>query len=131
MAIEVFVGCDMEGDFCLYVKRGGKYLTESQLDEFAPDLDEFLNSDKGKELLPLPEDDDPDECECNYCDATVSRKDQYFATPCGTFCDDCMTEHAKECGVCAHEFDIQGDDEEDEGEADVRPADTTEKLWTI
>jgi hypothetical protein len=32
--------------------------------------------------------------------------DRYAATPCGTFCDDCMVEHAKECEVCRHEFDI-------------------------
>jgi hypothetical protein len=44
---------------------------------------------------------------CQGCAAEVDRNyDRYAATPCGTFCDDCMVEHAKECEVCRHEFDI-------------------------
>lgn len=46
--------------------------------------------------------------ECSDCNHSVSENDPYFATPCGTFCSDCMeTKHSKECGVCASEFDLK------------------------
>lgn len=43
------------------------------------------------------------------CGATVTANDPYFATPCGTFCETCMREHAKHCDVCAREFGLEGD----------------------
>ena len=54
-------------------------------------------------------------CRCNgeNCDAMVGPNDPYFATPCGSFCSECMeTEHASGCGICAGEFDLQGPAEE-------------------
>lgn len=47
--IHVFVGCDMQGDACLYLKRGecdgeGEgYLTSQELEEIAQDLEQRLN----------------------------------------------------------------------------------------
>jgi len=51
----------------------------------------------------------PDESvECTTCTARVHRDDPYFATPCGTYCSDCMrAEHAKTCDICAHEFNLR------------------------
>lgn len=43
--------------------------------------------------------------ECNDCTAMVDSNDSYFATPCGTFCDECMEDHVKECEICAKEFE--------------------------
>lgn len=40
-------------------------------------------------------------CECGE---SVSQNDPYFASPCGTFCEDCMREHLQGCGVCRKEF---------------------------
>jgi hypothetical protein len=31
----------------------------------------------------------------------------YYATPCGTFCGECMQEHAKHCKICAKEFGLE------------------------
>ncbi len=46
--------------------------------------------------------------QCSDCDADVEPGDLYFATPCGTFCRECMeSKHARECGVCASEFDLE------------------------
>lgn len=45
--------------------------------------------------------------ECSECGAAVDRVDTYAATPCGTFCVECMENtHARSCGICAKEFDI-------------------------
>ena len=47
----------------------------------------------------------------------VGPNDPYFATPCGSYCSDCMeTEHASGCGICASEFDLQGSAEEQPSE---------------
>jgi hypothetical protein len=51
--------------------------------------------------------DDPDEIGCTVCDASVHREDQYFATPCGTYCSSCMQQHTKECEICAAEFELE------------------------
>lgn len=52
---------------------------------------------------------DKESVECQECEAKVDPDDPYFATPCGTFCGNCMkNKHAKECGVCAGEFDLKG-----------------------
>lgn len=31
----------------------------------------------------------------------------YYATPCGTFCGECMQEHAKHCTICAKDFGLE------------------------
>ena len=39
----------------------------------------------------------------------------YYATPCGTFCGECMQEHAKHCKICAKDFGLeQGEGEKTE-----------------
>ena len=44
---------------------------------------------------------------CSDCDYMVTEDDPYFATPCGTFCTECMeTKHARTCEICAGEFDL-------------------------
>lgn len=44
--------------------------------------------------------------QCSECDDEVDKNDDFFSSPCGTFCDDCMHKHAKTCGVCKSEFDL-------------------------
>lgn len=125
--ITVSVGCDMEGDYCLYIQRDGRYLSEHQMDRLAPLLDDFLNSDEGQRLLPEAEDDEeddedededsPNKCGCSgdNCKTMVTRADSYFATPCGTYCGSCMALHVKECGVCKSEFRDEFEFEDEEG----------------
>ena len=31
----------------------------------------------------------------------------YYATPCGTFCGECIQEHAKHCTICAKDFGLE------------------------
>lgn len=51
---------------------------------------------------------------CSDCDTPVTRDDPYFATPCGTFCEPCMREkHAPGCGICASEFDLKTEDDDE------------------
>ena len=48
-----------------------------------------------------------DKTQCAHedgCDTTVEPDSRYFATPCGTFCDEHMKEHAKDCEVCRKAF---------------------------
>ena len=52
------------------------------------------------------------ECNGEGCEVIVAESDPYFATPCGTFCSECMEKcdgHAKGCGICANEFDLDDD----------------------
>ncbi len=52
-------------------------------------------------------------CNGQGCETIVGPRDPYFATPCGSYCSDCMeTEHAPGCGICASEFDLEGPVEE-------------------
>jgi len=52
-------------------------------------------------------------CNGQDCETIVGPRDPYFATPCGSYCSDCMeTEHAPGCGICASEFDLEGTVEE-------------------
>lgn len=56
-----------------------------------------------------------DKCACSECNTLVTRSDPYFATPCGTFCSSCMeSKHAKECGICKSEFDLDPEPEQSE-----------------
>jgi hypothetical protein len=48
--------------------------------------------------------EDSEECSQDGCKETVSRDEPYFATPCGTWCDEHMRGHVEGCGVCADEF---------------------------
>lgn len=50
---------------------------------------------------------------CSDCDTEVEPDAPYYSTPCGTFCDECMAKHVKDCGVCASEFADDFDEEEE------------------
>lgn len=52
---------------------------------------------------------------CGDCNAELDEaQGDYMASPCGSFCRECMEKHAREgCGVCAAEFGIKTDDEEE------------------
>lgn len=41
---------------------------------------------------------------CSDCGEDVTEDDKYFATPCGTFCDECMGKHMEVCEICRNEF---------------------------
>ncbi len=41
---------------------------------------------------------------CTDCEASVAEDDPYSATPCGTYCVDCMSSHMAECEICRKEF---------------------------
>lgn len=64
------------------------------------------------ELLAAEESRGKIECSHEGCKELVSPDDDYYSSPCGTYCDDHMHEHAKECGVCAKEFGLGGGDDE-------------------
>ena len=52
------------------------------------------------------------QCNGTGCETMVGPRDPYFATPCGSYCSECMeTEHAPGCGICASEFDLEASDE--------------------
>lgn len=72
---------------------------------------------EGLDCYPTEEPDKTLTYECNgeKCGAKVYPEDPYYATPCGTFCSDCMHDHAKECEICASEFEIEPDEEDEEG----------------
>lgn len=74
-------------------------VTEEQLRAAAKKL--------GLKLVPIAASIRSPNEQCSECDTVVSPADPYYATPCGTFCSQCMEKHAKECGVCAHEFDLK------------------------
>lgn len=56
------------------------------------------------------EDDDDDKAHdpmpCSECGTPVPEGAPFYATPCGTFCVECMGAHMESCGVCAHEFEF-------------------------
>jgi hypothetical protein len=52
------------------------------------------------------------QCSGDGCKEVVKPEGDYYATPCGTFCDGCMKEHAKHCEICRNEFDIEIEDED-------------------
>jgi hypothetical protein len=41
---------------------------------------------------------------CQGCCGDVDEEEPYHATPCGTYCHECMRKHVQSCGVCADEF---------------------------
>jgi len=43
-------------------------------------------------------------CSTEDCNTPVSPDGRYFATYCGTFCDECGVEHVKECSTCADDL---------------------------
>lgn len=45
-----------------------------------------------------------EECNGSKCETMVEPDEDYFATPCGTYCSECMLEHLKTCEICRHEF---------------------------
>lgn len=57
---------------------------------------------------------DDSSCPCQDCDTPVGEDETYYATPCGTFCDECMAKHVQTCGICHDEF-----------AEDFEPAETT------
>lgn len=62
--------------------------------------------DRQTKQMHVFEQHEADEIECSECPAVVEPRDQYFASPCGTFCDGCMYKHAQGCDICRKEFDI-------------------------
>jgi hypothetical protein len=42
--------------------------------------------------------------ECTDCETVVHPNDPYFGTFCGTFCQDHMASHVRECWVCRDDF---------------------------
>jgi len=94
--------------------RGNHVVTSEEQSQIVDMLQEFKgNAEHALEKLGEGDQDkDPDEVQCRDCDHMVRRSDPYFATPCGTSCSHCMeTKHAKECGICADEFDLEDEDE--------------------
>jgi hypothetical protein len=45
-----------------------------------------------------------DSVPCSDCDTPVEPGDPFYATPCGTYCEECMCRHMSECEICRHEF---------------------------
>ena len=45
-------------------------------------------------------------CSEAECGAIVRPEDPYFATPCGTFCEEHMRAHVKQCEICASQFEL-------------------------
>ena len=44
---------------------------------------------------------------CSTCAQPVVSADPYYATPCGTFCAECMeTKHGVDCEICRSEFNL-------------------------
>jgi hypothetical protein len=48
-----------------------------------------------------------EQCSGDSCKTIVTPDDPYYATPCGTYCGECMKEHAKDCEICRKEFDLE------------------------
>lgn len=53
---------------------------------------------------------------CQICGERVYADEDYYSSPCGTFCGMCMERHAIECEVCSKEFgfdnEFNNEDEE-------------------
>jgi len=121
--IQHSIGIDGDGDTCAYfqiISPDGehvRYLEEKEIDErvtfiFKPFTKrEQKNLEDGYEL--------DGSCECSTCTTVVDPNEEYFATPCGTFCDSCMSDHAEECEVCASEFGLKSDSDDDEEDDDA------------
>lgn len=45
-----------------------------------------------------------EQCNGPRCEVMVEPDDHYYATPCGTFCVECMDEHMRECPSCREEM---------------------------
>ena len=52
-------------------------------------------------------------CSGDSCHTIVTSDAPYYATPCGTFCESCMREHAKGCEICRNEFDLEEEEDSD------------------
>lgn len=52
----------------------------------------------------MGEQNEPCTCNGSGCDQEVLAEDPYYATPCGTYCSDCMEKHIAVCEVCKSEF---------------------------
>jgi len=55
-----------------------------------------------------------EEAQCNGqdCKEIVTPDDDYYGTQCGTYCGECMKEHAKHCNICRAEFDIEVEEDD-------------------
>lgn len=53
---------------------------------------------------------------CTACEDPGGIDNDVKSTPCGSYCEECLKEHVKECEICAGEFPelIEEDEEEDE-----------------
>jgi hypothetical protein len=68
----------------------------------------------------------PDWARCNGSDANgvecpeiLEQGQDYFSSPCGTYCEPHMQEHAKHCEICAKEFGLPFG--EDQTTCDMHP----------
>lgn len=101
--INVSVGCDMEGDYCLYIQRDGVYLTEDELDQLSPALTDYFNSDEGRGMLAdPPEDEDDEEAGDDLCDLCMtSQVNVDRTTACGkTIGIECGCDKSNADGTC-------------------------------
>lgn len=46
-----------------------------------------------------------EQCNGAGCQEMVEDDEEYYATPCGTYCGECMVEHMKACEICRQEFE--------------------------
>lgn len=90
--------CDLLGDLMHFCDRHGFDFDNELRKARGHYAEETMRSDDSPEQ--------PDTENCSDCDAPVDREAPYFATPCGTFCEACMTKHAAQCEICATEFDL-------------------------
>lgn len=68
---------------------------KAALAAIAPQVDEA--DEGGNTGNPIP---------CSDCGTPVPEGTPFYASPCGTFCLECMGAHMEECGVCAKEFEF-------------------------
>jgi hypothetical protein len=66
----------------------------------------------------------PDWARCNgsdsngvECPEILEQGQDYFSSPCGTYCPEHMSEHANGCESCAKEFDLPFGEEKEEEHA--------------
>ena len=69
------------------------------------------------------------QCNGKGCETMVGPRDPYYATPCGSYCSDCMeTEHAPGCEICASEFDLEPESEDQPKDAQAEARSELEGL---
>ncbi len=80
---------------------------EAMVEEDIDKLDEWLGN--GLDVGTLLNHVNSEDCNGDDCEETVSPDEPYYATPCGTYCGECMVTHMEECGVCRQQFGESAD----------------------